>query len=148
MALIRSGALVISLGLEIFRASLPAHASGRLPVPPSSQALASHRACVEELERQYAEDKRSIVERTIAADGSSRETSLETSGIERTGTDSVHYQATIWHHHGRVRADLGQIETSHSFDTRLRECRGATLHISGETGYTLSTFEPWMKSAP
>lgn len=142
MALTSSGALATALGLEIFLASWPAHASGRLPVPPSSQALASHRACVEALERQYAEDKRRIVEKIVDADGSSQETSLETSGIEREGTDNVIYQATVWYHHGRVRTDLGQIEMSHSFETRLWECKGATLHISGETGYTLSTFEP------
>lgn len=149
MALRSSGALAATaLGLEIFLASWPAHASGRLPVPPSSQALASHRACVEALERQYAEDKKRIVEKIVDADGSSQETSLETSGIERKGTDNVRYQATVWYHHGRVRTDLGQIETSHSFETRLWECKGAALHISGETGYTLSTFEPWRKSAP
>jgi hypothetical protein len=148
MALTGSEALATALGLEIFLTSWPAHASGRLPVPPSSQTLASHRACVEALERQYAEDKRRIVEKTVAADGSSQETSLQTSGIERKGSDNVRYQATVWYRHGRVRTDLGQIETSHSFETHLWECKGATLHISGETGYTMSTFEPRKKAAP
>ncbi len=148
MAGMRFRSLAKAFGLVIFLASQPADASGRLPVPPSSQTLASHRACVEELERQYAEEQRRVVKKTLDADGSDHETSLETAGIERTGTDTARYQATVWHHHGRVRTDLGQIETSHSFETRLRECKGATLHISGEMGYTLSTFEPWKKSAP
>ncbi|WP_157198917.1 MULTISPECIES: hypothetical protein [unclassified Methylosinus] len=148
MALMGFRSLAKALGLAISLASWPADASGRLPVPPSSQMFASHRACVSEIERQYADDQRRIAEKTVEADGSSRETSLETSGIERTGTNDVRYQATIWYHHGRVRTDLGKIETSHSFETRLQECKGAMLHMSGETGYTLSTFEPWKKSAP
>jgi hypothetical protein len=148
MALMGCRSLASAFGLVIFLVSRPANASGRLPVPPSSQTLASHQACVDELERQYAEDQQRVVKKTVEADGASRETSLETAGIERTGTDNARYQATVWHHYGRVRTDLGQIETSHSFETLLRECDGATLHISGETGYTLSTFEPWTKCAP
>lgn len=118
-----------------------------MPILPSSQAFESHDACFATLERQYVEDKRNVVKKTVETDGSTREASLETSAIERTGPEEARYQATVWYHHGRVRADVGQIETSHSFETRLWECKGATLHVSGEKGFTSSTFEPWKKSA-
>lgn len=119
-----------------------------MPILPSSQALESHGACIAALERQYAEDRRAVVRKAIEADGATREVALQTSGIRRTGPDYARYEATFWHHHGRVHAELERIETSHSFESRISECKGAMLHVSGETGYTLSTFEPWKKSAP
>ncbi|MBR0781066.1 hypothetical protein [Bradyrhizobium iriomotense] len=120
-----------------------AHAGGRLPISPVTKSFKSHRACVASLEATYAEDRRQIVPRAIDANGNTRETNLLTKGIERLGPKTARYDATIWYHNGGLRADLPgqQLETSHSYRHRIRQCEGRVMTTSGGDGYTLSTFD-------
>jgi hypothetical protein len=62
-------------------------------------------------------------------------------GAQRRSPDRLHYEATLWFHHGKMQAELGRMEISHSFETVIRECEGAVLMIQGEKGFTLSTFD-------
>lgn len=131
----------LTLVLVLPGLSIPAEAGGRMAMPPVRQALASPAACAAEIEARASADRRAVVARRVAADGATREVTLQTQGIERHGPESLRYEATLWYHHGRVRAELGQIETSHSFEKTVLECEGAMLTTSGEKGFTLSTFE-------
>lgn len=118
------------------------YASGRLPIPASTQRFASSQACLAALEGFHEQDQRQIAPKKRAPNGDTREVDLDTKGIEHLGPDHARYEATIWYHSGRFRADFQQTETSHTFERRLRECDGKTLHISGENGFTMSTLDP------
>jgi len=120
-----------------------AHAGGQLPILPVTENFKSHQACVAALEAAYAEDRKQVAPLTVDANGSRRQIELITKGMERIGFRRARYDATIWYHNGGLRADLPeqQIETSHSYEHRIRQCDGRTMKISGEQGYTLSTFD-------
>lgn len=122
----------------------PAHASGQMPILAVSVSFKSHQACVAALEEAYAEDRKQVIPLRVEADGDRREVSLTTKGVERIGPELALYDATVWYHNGGLRADLPerQIETSHSYEHRIRRCDGNTMRTSGEQGYTLSTFDP------
>ena len=130
------------IAMSIFGAATTATASGRMAMPPITTVLASPAACAAEIERLAAEDRRAVVAKTTAPDGATREVVLQTDGVRKSPPDRLHYEATLWFHHGRMRADLGQVEISHSFETTIRDCVGSTLTIRGERGYGLATFEP------
>lgn len=121
-----------------------AHASGQVPIFPVTENFKSHQACVAALEAAYAEDRKQVAPLTVDANGSRRQVELITKGMERIGSKSARYDAMIWYHNGGLRADLPeqQIETSHSYEHRIRQCDGRTMKTSGEQGYTLSTFDP------
>lgn len=119
-----------------------ANASGRLPIPPTTQHFRSHQACIAALQEAYEADKKQILPLKRQANGDTREISLDTKGIERLGTKRARYEATIWFHNGRFDSKFQKTETSHTFEQRLRECRGKTLRVSGENGFTLSTLDP------
>jgi len=137
----RSGIVFCGM-ISIFGAATTATASGRMAMPPITTVLASPAVCAAEIERLAAEDRRAIAAKTTAPDGATREVVLQTDGVRRSAPDRVHYEATLWFHHGRMRADLGQMEISHSFETTIRDCVGGTLTIRSERGYLLATFEP------
>lgn len=122
----------------------PAHASGQMPILGVSVSFKSHQACVAALEAAYAEDRKQVIPLRVEANGDRREVSLTTKGVERIGPELALYDATIWYHNGGLRIDLParQIETSHSYEHRVRRCDGNTMKTSGEQGYTLGTFDP------
>lgn len=130
------------IAMSIIGAVTTAMASGRMATPSITTALASPAACAAEIERLAAEDRRAVVAKTTAPDGTTREVALQTDGVRRSPPDRLHYEATLWFHHGWMRTDLGQVEISHSFETTIRDCVGKNLTIRGETGFTLATFEP------
>lgn len=139
--MMRKAALPIGIiGAAIL--SIPAYASSRLPIPPTTQQFSSFQACVAALEGFSKEDRARVVAKTRDTNGDTREIDLDTKGIEHLAAAHARYEATIWAHYGRFDAKLGGTETSHSFEQRLRECKGSTLSISGENGFTLSTFTP------
>ncbi len=117
-------------------------AGGRLAMPPISETMASHAACVAELARLAEDDRKVAVAKTTAPDGTTREVTFASDGPTRTSPDRVRYEATVWYHHGRPRVDLGQMEISHGFETVSRLCEGAVLTTRSERGFTLATFEP------
>lgn len=117
-------------------------ASGSLPALPMSESFASDEACLVALQDVAAEDRRQVAPKAVTADGGTQEVSLDTSGVERTGPGAARYDATLWWHNGIPRTDLPQIEVSHSYRHRLRECDGRVLRTTGEDGYTMSTFVP------
>ena len=118
------------------------HASGHLPVPPSTEQFKSHQACLAALQGTYAEDKKQIRAKTREANGDIREVALDTKGIESLGPRHARYEATLWYHNGRFDSELQKTETSHTYERLLSECTDKTLQTSGENGYTLSTFDP------
>jgi hypothetical protein len=120
----------------------PALGSGQVTVPPTSQTYASPAACLAALEEAHAQDRGRVVARTVAANGDTREVVLVTTGVERTGADTARYEVTLWYHHGRLRPDLQQVETAHSYERRHHRCDGAVMTTTGENGFTLSTFDP------
>lgn len=128
--------------ISIFGAATTATAGGRMTMPPVTTVLASPAACAAEIERLAAEDRRAVAARTTAPDGATHEVALQTEGVRKSAPDRLHYEATLWFHHGRMRAELGRVEISHSFETTIRDCDGNTLTIRGERGFTLATFEP------
>ena len=132
-------ACVVALGLSTL-----AHASGQMPILALPIHFASHQACVAALEAAYAEDAKQVTPLTVAADGTRREVTVDSTGVERLGPQLARYDATIWYHNGGLRTDLPhpQIETSHSYEHPIRQCEGKTMKTSGNRGYTLSTFEP------
>lgn len=145
----RSGIVFCGMiAVSILGAATTATASGRMAMPPITMVLASPAACVAEIERLAAEDRRAAAAKTTAPDGATREVVLQTEGMRKSPPDRVHYEATLWFHHGRMRADLGQMEVSHSFETTIRDCVGSTLTIRGERGYGLATFEPPARRRP
>ncbi|KGD89161.1 MULTISPECIES: hypothetical protein [Rhizobium/Agrobacterium group] len=119
-----------------------AHASGQLPMPPTTEEFKSHGACVAALHALHKEDQKQVRPKSAKADGRTSEVELITGGIRRIGQGTARYDATIWYHHGSIRDDVEQRETSHSYAHRLRECEGRTMRVTGQDGYTLSTFEP------
>lgn len=119
-----------------------AHASGQLPMPPVTEAFGSHDACVAALDTFHKEDQKQVKPKSLRADGKMSEVELITGGVRSIGRDTARYDATIWYHHGSIRDDLEQTEISHSYMHRLRECEGGIMRVTGEDGYTLSTFEP------
>lgn len=121
-----------------------AHASGQVPIFPVTENFKSHQACVAALDAAYAEDRKQVAPLTVDANGSRRQVELTTKGVERIGSRRARYDATIWYHNGGLRADLPepQIEISHSYEHRIRQCDGRTIKTSGKQGYTLSTFDP------
>ena len=119
-----------------------AHASGQLPVPPSTEQFKSHEACLAALEDTYAQDKKQIRPKKREANGDTREVTLDTKGIESLGPNHARYEATLWYHNGRLDSELQKTETSHTYERLLSECTDKTLQTSGENGYTLSTFDP------
>lgn len=121
--------------------AVPVMASGRIALPPVSQTFPSHAACVAEMERLAAGDARQASPRVTTA-GTLREVTLETRGMARRGPETLRYEATIWYHNGVFLRESARFEISHSFERVVRECAGSTLGITGEKGFTLSTFEP------
>jgi len=119
-----------------------AHASGYIPLPPSTETFKSHSACLAALDDAYAEDRKQVVPRSVEANGDTREVGLDTKGVERAGRITARYEATVWYHNGGYRPDLQQTETSHSYEHRIRQCDGKTMKTTGDQGYTLSTFDP------
>lgn len=117
-------------------------ASGVMPILALPQSYESHAACVAALKEVYAEDLKQVLARTTDADGRTVERTLSTKGIERIDDNRTRYDALLWFHNGGLRIDLQQTETSHSFEHRIRTCDGAVMTMSGEVGYTLSTFDP------
>jgi len=128
--------------LAILCAPMVGHASGHLPIPPTTQQFKSHEDCAAALQRLQDADQKQVAPKTTKADGATREVDLDTKGIERLGPKDVRYEATLWFHHGHLIAEPKGTETSHSFQRRLNECQDDTLHTSGEDGFTLSTFDP------
>lgn len=122
----------------------PADASGQLPTLPSTESFKSHRACVAALEAAHAQDRRQVAPLTVDANGSRHQVELITKGVERIGSNSARYDATLWYHNGEPRPDMpkGTVETNHTYEHRIRQCDGRTMKTSGEQGYTLSTFDP------
>jgi len=118
------------------------HASGQLPVPPSTEQFKSHEACFAALEDTYTEDMKQIRPKKREPNGDVREVTLDTKGIERLGPKHARYEATLWYHNGRLNSELQKTETSHTYERLLSECTDKTLQTSGENGYTLSTFDP------
>ncbi|WP_173009364.1 hypothetical protein [Methylobacterium sp. P1-11] len=127
---------------------MAAFASGQLPAQTMVEVLASDTACLDTLRALAAEDRRQVAPKSAMADGMIREVSLDTSGVERTGPASARYDATLWWHNGTPRTDRPQVETSHSYSHRIRECDGRVLRTTGEDGYTSSTFAPSGPAAP
>lgn len=124
----------------------PALASGTLPMVPVTQDYGSFTACRAALAAQAAADRAAATPRQTAADGTTREVTLDTTGIGAgpadMGPETARYDAVLWYHHGRPDPALGQTEVSHSYEHRLMVCAGPVMTTTGETGYTLSTFEP------
>lgn len=137
----RSGIVFCGM-ISILGAATTATAGGRMAMPPLTTVFPSPAACAAEIERLAAEDRRAVAAKTTAPDGATREVALQTEGVQKSPPDRLHYEATLWFHHGRMRADLGRVEISHSFETTIRDCEGSTLTIRGERGFTLATFEP------
>lgn len=133
----------------VFFPPAPGSASGQMRIFTAPVSFKSHQACVAALEEAYAEDRRQAAPLNVEASGDRREVSLITKGVQRTGPRLAIYDATIWYHNGRLRIDLPQqqIETSHSYEHRVRRCDGNILKTSGEQGHTLSTFDPADKPA-
>lgn len=119
----------------------PVMASGRISLPPVTQTFSSHAACVAEMERLAAGDARQVSPR-VMTDETLREVTLETGGMARLGPETLRYEATIWYHNGVFIRESARFEISHTFERVVRECAGSTLGITGEKGFTLSTFEP------
>lgn len=139
----RSGIISCSMiALAFFGTGTSPRAGGRLQMPTIAKVLASHAACAAEMESLAAEDGKAVEAKTTASDGTTREVTLQTEGMQRLAPDRLRYEATLWFHHGKMRADLGQMEISHSFEKTTRECEGRTLMIQDEGGFTLSTFDP------
>ena len=88
-------------------------ASGTLPVLPVTETLPDFAACLARLE-----------------------------GVVKIGPQAARYEATLWFHAGRADPARKQVETSHTFETRLHTCTGGLLTTEGTDGYTLSTFDP------
>lgn len=118
----------------------PAHASGRLPAVSTTEAFTTDAACLAALRGHEAEDRRQVSPKIVTGDGGTREVSLDTSGVEADGTAGARYDATLWWHNGIPRTDLRQVEISHSYRHRIRECTGRVLRTTSEDGYTASTF--------
>ncbi|NTG51689.1 hypothetical protein G6M04_30285 [Agrobacterium rhizogenes] len=121
-----------------------AHASGRLPIPPVFEEFKSHSACIAALEAYFKEDQKQVRPKSA---GNLPGVELITEGVNRIGRDQARYGARMWRHHVRIHEDLRQTETSHSYEYRLRVCEGKTMQITGEDGYTSSTFEPLLVAA-
>ncbi len=137
--LVKTGLVAVIIGLCSVTAT---HASGHLPIIPTTQTFKTHSACVVALQGFLAEDrKRAHAERTDAK-GDTQEVQLITKGLKLIDRTEAQYDGTMWFHYGRFRAELEQVEVSHSFEHRLRECDGNILRVSGDMGFTLSTFEP------
>ncbi|NLR75546.1 hypothetical protein [Leeia aquatica] len=117
-------------------------ASGSLPIPESKQSYPSFNACVEALKTQYLADQQRVSALQTLPEGRTRQISLESKGVQVFGKDKAGYDATLWYHNGAPRADLQQMEVSHSFEERGYECQGPQMILRGRNGYTLSTFEP------
>lgn len=122
-------------------AAAPVMASGRISLPPVTQTFPSHAACVAEMERLAQGDARQASPR-VTTDGTLREVTLETRGMARLAPETLRYEATIWFHNGVLLRESARFEISHTFERVVRECAGSTLRITGEKGFTLSTFEP------
>jgi hypothetical protein len=117
-------------------------ASGRLPLFPTTQTFKSNSACIAALRNFLAEDQKQALAERADAKGNTQEVQLITTGITFINRTRAQYDATLWYHHGRFRAELQQVEVSHSFEHRLRECDSNILRTSGDKGFTLSTWEP------
>lgn len=121
-----------------------ASASGQIQIFPMTQTYRSHQACLAALETAYAQDRKQVAPLTIDAEGRRQQVELFTKGVEKINARRARYDATLWFHSGWRRTDLPAtpIETSHSYAHRIRECTGRVMKMSGEDGYTLSTFDP------
>lgn len=117
-------------------------ASGTLPFIPVTETLPDFAACLARLEELAKADKALVMPRQTDAQGLIREVTLDTKGPVTTGPEAAQYEATLWFHSGRADPALKQIETSHSYATRISRCDHGTLTIEGSDGYTLSTFDP------
>ena len=117
-------------------------ASGTLPVLPVTETLPDFAACLARLEALAAEDQAQVMARQTDAQGLIREVTLDTKGVVKTGPQAARYEATLWFHAGRADPAQKQVETSHTFETRLHTCTGGVLTAEGTDGYTLSTFDP------
>jgi len=118
-------------------------ASGIMEMPPISETLKSHRVCLARLEAAQTADRRQVAPPVELPDGQIREVTVEdkSGGIKSLGRQHARYEARVWYHNGRARADLGKIETSHSWNGQLLECRGKVLTTTNSNGFTLSTFD-------
>lgn len=144
--------LVLSLTTALAAvATVPALASGYIPMPDRYETLPSFRACLVRLEAAYAEDLNAQKPRTFKDDGGYSEVGLETrtKGIEHSGRKKARYHGRIWYAHGRIAThDSTQREVSHSWREQELLCEGRKLTVKGAEGYTLSTFEPIETEAP
>lgn len=125
-------------------------ASGRAPILPVTERFKSQQACLHALEATYAQDRLQVAPLTIDANGATRRVELITKGVERGNPRRARYDATLWRHNGWPRPDLpaSPVETRHSYEHRIRECAGKVMKTWGETGYTLSTFDPEAGQTP
>ncbi|TPM37207.1 hypothetical protein [Mesorhizobium sp. B2-3-4] len=130
------------LGAMAWCVPVAAHASGHVPVPSSSQEFTSHEACRAMLQEAYDADRKQIAPMKRASNGDTHEVALETKGVESIGPQRARYEATVWFDNGRFDNKLQATETSHTFERHLRECWGKTLRVSGENGFTMSTWDP------
>lgn len=118
-----------------------ARASGRVTLPDTVEAFPSHAACRARLQTELRLARSKIASRRRVANGQTREVALSTRGIEAVAPDETVLEYTLWYHHGRAQPQTGKTETTHSFERRTYICRGRSLHIASENGFTQPTYD-------
>ena len=122
----------------------PALASGYIPGFETRETLGSYAKCVARLEAAAGQAAAAVEQKTVRADGSTREVTLEaiTQGVERANAQQARYRAKLWYAHGAPRADIGRMEYSASWQETNLTCDGKVLITHNSQGYTSSAFGP------
>lgn len=127
----------------------PALASGYIPAIEDRVPQASYAACLAKLEAAAKEDQAQVSPRTFAADGSTRQVTVEpiSKGVEKTGRKKARYQAKVWYTNGAPRADLGKMVYRASWQETNLTCEGKVLVSNASQGFTSEGYGP-LESPP
>lgn len=140
-----------SAGVLLLSATVagPALASGYIPAIEDRVPQASYTACVAKLEAAAKEDQAQVSPKTFAADGSTRQVTVEpiTKGVEKTGRKKAHYQARVWYSNGAPRVDLGKMVYRASWQETNLTCEGKMLVSNASQGFTSEGYGP-LESPP
>jgi hypothetical protein len=126
------------------------HASGSLPTVVEKTKYKSHADCVASLQNDLQQDRDQTTDGRIGfRDGMTRQVTLITDGLVTQSHRVTRYQSELWRSYGgpteRPRVpdvqETPQMRFSHSYEKRLRVCKGQTKTVTTDEGYTLDTFE-------
>jgi hypothetical protein len=136
-------ALVSGLGLFALLAPFPAFASGNVPVPETTETLASQDECRLRLTHQRRAHEK-MVTPGRALPGRIGDVvlfrELKTGGVVEEAGGAARYDYEFWTHASAWDEAAKKFRISHSYERRSQVCRAGVLTASGSNGYTQPTF--------